>query len=149
MFKVEFEEFMEESDWLDNFFFQEVNIKNYENLSFVVKLVLTLSHGQASVEIIHANYEYWKIYLEEEIKKKAEIETEINNTIIPNDMEKLKDQCDAIKRTITMMEQDVSEFMLLDESKKDLAYVMKSNALKAKCDESKKILNFWKNSIQL
>ena len=64
-------------------------------------------------------------------------------------MEKLKDQCDAIKRTITMMEQDVSEFMLLDESKKDLTYVMKSNALKVKCDESKKILNFWKNSIQL
>ena len=64
-------------------------------------------------------------------------------------MEKLKDQCDAIKRTITMMEQDVSEFMLLDESKKDLTYAMKSNALKAKCNESKKILNFWKNSIQL
>ena len=47
------------------------------------------------------------------------------------------------------MEQDVSEFMLLDESKKDLAYAMKSNALKGKCNESKKILNFWKNSIQL
>ena len=47
---MEFEEFMEESDWLDNFFFQKVNIKNYENLIFVVKLVLTLSHGQASVE---------------------------------------------------------------------------------------------------
>ena len=98
---------------------------------------------------MHANYEYWKIYLEEESKKKAEIETEIKNTIIPNDMEKLKDQCDAITRTITMMEQDVSEFILLDESKKNLAYVMKSNALKGKCDESKKILNFWKNSIQL
>ena len=47
------------------------------------------------------------------------------------------------------MEQDVSEYVLLDESKKDLAYLVKSNALKGKCDESKKILNFWKNSIQL
>ena len=64
-------------------------------------------------------------------------------------MAKLKDQCNAIKRAITMMEQDVSECVLLDESKKDLAYLVKSNALKEKCDKSKKILNFWKNSIQL
>ena len=64
-------------------------------------------------------------------------------------MAKLKDQCNAIKRAITMMEQDVRECVLLDESKKDLAYLVKSNALKGKCDESKKILNFWKNSIQL
>ena len=55
-------------------------------------------------------------------------------------MVKLKDQCDATKRTITMMEQDVSECMLLAESKKDLAYVVKSNALKRKFDESKKNL---------
>ena len=64
-------------------------------------------------------------------------------------MAKLKDQCNAIRRAITMMEQDVSECVLLDESKKDLAYLVKSNALKGKCDEGKKILNFWKNSIQL
>ena len=35
-----------------------------------------------------------------------------------------------------MMEQDVSECMLLAESKKYLAYVVKSNALKKKGDES-------------
>ena len=45
-----FEKIKEESDPLDNFFFQKVNIQNYKTLSFVVKLVLTLSHGQASVE---------------------------------------------------------------------------------------------------
>ena len=49
-FRVEFEEFKEESDRLGNFFFQKVNIQNYKTLSFVVKLVLTLSHSQASVE---------------------------------------------------------------------------------------------------
>ena len=49
-FRVEFEEFKGESDRLDNFFFQKVNIQNYKTLSFVVKLVLNLSHGQASVE---------------------------------------------------------------------------------------------------
>ena len=52
-------------------------------------------------------------------------------------MVKLKDQCDAIKTAIAMMEQDVSEYMLLAESKKDLA---QSNAIKCKCDESKKNL---------
>ena len=53
------------------------------------------------------------IYLEEESGKKAEIEAENQNAIISNDMAKLKDQCDAIKRAIIMME--------LAESKKDLA----------------------------
>ena len=37
-------------------------------------------------------------------------------------MAKLKDQCNAIKRAITMMEQDVSKCMLLVESQKDLTY---------------------------
>ena len=63
-------------------------------------------------------------------------------------MAKLKDQSDAIKRAITMMQQDMSKCILLGKSKKDLAYIKMSNALKRKCDESKKILNFWKNSIQ-
>ena len=71
------------------------------------------------------------IYLEEESGKKAEIEAENQNAIISNDMAKLKDQCDAIKRAIIMME--------LAESKKDLAYVVKSSALKRKCDESKNL----------
>ena len=49
-FRKKFEESKEESNRLNNFFFQNVNIQNYKILSFVVKLVLTLSHGQASVE---------------------------------------------------------------------------------------------------
>ena len=59
-----------------------------------------------------------RIYLEKENKKKADIEAENQKAIICNDISYL------------MMEQDVSECMLLAESKKDLAYVMKSNALK-------------------
>ena len=46
---VEFEKLKKKSDRLGNFFFQKVNIQNYKTLSFVVKLVLTLSHSQASV----------------------------------------------------------------------------------------------------
>ena len=50
-FRVEFKEFKEESDRLDNFFFQKINIQNCKTFSFVVKLVLTLIHGQASFKI--------------------------------------------------------------------------------------------------
>ena len=64
----------------------------------------------------------YRMYLEEESKKKVDSEAGNQKAIISNDMAKLKDQCGAIKRAITMMEQDV----------------VKSNALKRKCDESLK-----------
>ena len=35
---------------LDDFYFKDINITNYPDLASVVKLVLTLSRGQASVE---------------------------------------------------------------------------------------------------
>ena len=57
-----------------------------------------------------------------ENKKKTDIEAENQRAIISNYMAKLKDQCNAIKRAITMMEQDVSKCMLLVESQKDLTY---------------------------
>ena len=37
-------------DRLDDFYYQHTCISNYKELSFVVRLVLTLSHGQAAVE---------------------------------------------------------------------------------------------------
>ena len=80
----------------------------------------------------------YRICLEEESQKKAEIEAENQKAIISNDMAKLKDQCDAIKRAITVMEHDVRKCMLVAESRKDLAYVVKSNTLKRKFDESKR-----------
>ena len=46
-----FEDFKEKEHRLDDFWFQQVKVYNYEKLSFVVKLILTLSHGQASVEL--------------------------------------------------------------------------------------------------
>ena len=58
----------------------------------------------------------YMIYPEEESQKKVHIEAENQKAIISNDMNK---------------------FMLLAESKKDLAQVVKSNALKGKSDESK------------
>ena len=45
-----FIEFNKESDRLDDFYFKECNINWYKELAAVVKILLTLSHGQASVE---------------------------------------------------------------------------------------------------
>ena len=41
------------------------------------------------------------------MKKKDDTEPENQKATIFNDMAKLKDQCDRIKRAITMMEQDI------------------------------------------
>ena len=42
--------FSQKDDRLDDFYFKVASISKYKDLSFVVKLILTLSHGQASVE---------------------------------------------------------------------------------------------------
>ena len=39
-----------QNDRLDDFYFQKACVKDYKELSFVIRLVLTLSHGQAAVE---------------------------------------------------------------------------------------------------
>ena len=39
-----------QKDRLDTFFFSMSAIKKYVNLAFVIKIILTLSHGQAAVE---------------------------------------------------------------------------------------------------
>ena len=42
--------FVQEDEKLDNFYFKKLNARKYTELSFVIRLILTLSHGQASVE---------------------------------------------------------------------------------------------------
>ena len=43
-------EFIKESDRLDDFYFKKCNINRYKELAAVVKILLTLSHRQVSVE---------------------------------------------------------------------------------------------------
>ena len=43
--------FSQKEDRLDDFYFKVARISKYKDLSFVVKLILTLNHGQASVEL--------------------------------------------------------------------------------------------------
>ena len=44
--EVELQQFSPKEDWLNEFFFKKLNLSKHTNLSFVVKIVLTLSHGQ-------------------------------------------------------------------------------------------------------
>ena len=46
----EFENFDEKKDQLDDFWFTRINIQKYTQLSFILKLIFCLFHGQASVE---------------------------------------------------------------------------------------------------
>ena len=48
--KLESFKFTHPKDRLDDFYYQHACISNYKELSFIVRLVLTLSHGQAAVE---------------------------------------------------------------------------------------------------
>ena len=45
-----FSNYDKQKDRLDTFFFSLPAIKKYVNLAFVIKMILTLSHGQAVVE---------------------------------------------------------------------------------------------------
>ena len=47
---VKFENFSANDTNLDDFYFRFIEIEKYKELSFLVKIFLTLSHGQASVE---------------------------------------------------------------------------------------------------
>ena len=48
--RLEFEKFFSEQDRLDNCFCDTVVMSKYSNVSLVIKLLLSLSHGQACVE---------------------------------------------------------------------------------------------------
>ena len=50
IYRAKVEEFDESQDQLDDFYFNQVFANNYTDLSFVIKVVHTLSHGQASTE---------------------------------------------------------------------------------------------------
>ena len=49
-YHLEFEEFDQKCDQLDDFYFHVIQIQQYESLSFVLRLILTLSHGQGAIE---------------------------------------------------------------------------------------------------
>ena len=76
---LEFEKFSLEKDQLDNFFFNTVAMSKYSNVSFVIKLLLTLNHGQASVERVFSNNKSI-------LKTNMSTETIISKRLIKNHM---------------------------------------------------------------
>ena len=50
MLRSVFEDFNEATDHVDDFWFEKAKISHFKTLDFVVKLALTLFHGQASFE---------------------------------------------------------------------------------------------------
>ena len=49
-YHLEFEKFDQKYDQLDDFYFHVIQIQQYESLSFVLRLILTLSYGQGAIE---------------------------------------------------------------------------------------------------
>ena len=49
-YATEFQSALAERDRIDNFYFSTIQITKYQEILFVLKLLLILSHGQASVE---------------------------------------------------------------------------------------------------
>ena len=47
---LDFSSFDEEATWLDHFYFKIIMVGRSEVLSFILKIILIMSHGQASVE---------------------------------------------------------------------------------------------------
>ena len=47
---LDFSSFDEETTWLDHFYFKIIMVGRSEVLSFILKIILIMSHGQASVE---------------------------------------------------------------------------------------------------
>ena len=50
MLRSVFEDFNDATDRLDNFWLEKAKISHFKTLAFVMKLILTVFHGQASVE---------------------------------------------------------------------------------------------------
>ena len=50
MFRADFDGFSRDCFRLDEFYFARIGVQKYDQVSFVLRLLLTLSHGQAAIE---------------------------------------------------------------------------------------------------
>ena len=89
---------LKKTDWI--FFFDTVAMSKYSNVSFVIKLLLTLCHGQASVE--RQQHAVYKAKLEEERKEVALSEHEKQAAHISNDVKKMKQQVNQMNKSILL-----------------------------------------------
>ena len=76
----------------------------YFRYCVVLNPVVSVSCEQNLLLSVKDTFPRYRIYLEGEKEKKADIEAKNQKAIISNKMAKLKDQYDAIKRAISIME---------------------------------------------
>ena len=83
--EVELQQFSPKEDRLDEFFFKKLNFSKHTNLSFLVKILLTLSHGQAAVErgfCVNNNITQTNMYAKTIISKRL-----IKDHMLPNGLQ--------------------------------------------------------------
>ena len=84
-YKEKFQSFSEKTR-LDNFYFSEIGVQKYQELSFVIRLLLTLSHGQSAVErdfSLRKNLEQHNMSPESIIAKRMIKDHLCNNKLAP------------------------------------------------------------------
>lgn len=82
----------------------------------------------------HAVY---KAKLEKEIKNAVLSERKKQAAHISNDIEKIKQEVNQVKKSTETMDRNFVDYMILAERNNDLALVRKGNELKRKCNETK------------
>ena len=82
----------------------------------------------------HAVY---KAKLEKEIKNAVLSERKKQAAHISNDIEKIKQEVNQVKKSTETMDRNFVDYMILAERNNDLALVRKGNELKRQCNETK------------
>lgn len=97
---LEFNQFDRKKQRLDDFYFHLVKIQNFESLAFILKLILTLSHGQAAVErlfSINKNVISQNMKPETIVARKTIQDHMISNKLKPESIELSKDLLKSAK----------------------------------------------------
>ena len=100
----------------------------------------TIIISRAMIKSFRSACQKCYIHLEEGKKNKVESEMEMRARLITDDINRTKLQQKDLSKVIAMMETESNECMQLAEKKIDLSYVIKSNTLKRKSEQTKKEL---------
>ena len=75
--------------------------------------------------------------LEEAKKQKEKTDAELKAVSITTDIEKLRQKVKTAEKAVALMEEEVTKYMELAETKSDLSFVKTNNGLKRKSNETK------------
>ena len=127
--EVELQQFSSKEDRLDEFFFKKLNFSKHTNLSFVVKILLTLSHGQAAVErgfSVNNNIIQTNMYAKTIISKRLIKDHMLANGLQPHTIEITKPLVKAYKSVNAAYKAHLEEEkkkVVLTECEKQAEYI--------------------------